>query len=122
MRSSMNAPLTPLLYKPPSYRPGAFSCAPPAGAGGRALLCRVAVETPHAASSIAFHRPSNLREIEPSHATQPLHGNLLLAIGTLDGFWAHAEFRRQFLYREQLLLHAQSFLSVQLSTALTIPV
>jgi hypothetical protein len=69
-----------------------------------------------------FLRPSDFREIEPRYATQPLHGHLLIAIGPLDGFWAQAEFRRQFLHREQLLLHAQSFLSVRLSTALTIPV
>src|SRR5437870_4833365 len=95
IRSSMNAPLTPLLYKPPSYRTGAFLlCAPPALAGGRALRCRSAVETTHAASSVACHCPSDLREIKPSHAAQPLHGDFLLAIGPLDRLRAHAEFRR----------------------------
>ena len=37
--------------------------------------------------------------------------------GSLDGLRAHAEFRRQFLHRQRILLHAQSFLMVRLSTA-----
>ena len=68
-------------------------------------------------SRLPFHRSSDLREIKQRHAAQPLHGDLLFAIGPLDRLRAHAEFRRRFLHREQILLHAQSFLSVRRSTA-----
>ena len=90
-------------------------------AGSRALRCRVAIETMHEASSIACHRPSNFCEIEPSQAAQPLHWDLLLAIGPLEGPRSHAELRRLFLRRERLLVHAQYFRMVRLSTALTMP-
>ena len=78
-------------------------------AAGRALPRRFVIETEHAASSIACHRPLDLREAEPRCATEPLHGDLPFAIRPLDRLLTHAEFRRQFLDREQLLLHAPSF-------------
>jgi len=50
------------------------------------LLCaplfRFTVKMTHAASSVTFHCPSDFREIESSHATQPLHGDLLMRIPT----------------------------------------
>ena len=41
------------------------------------------VETEHAAWPIALHCSSDLREIEPSHVTEPLHRDLPFAIGLL---------------------------------------
>ena len=96
-------------YAPALPNRGDLMSAPPVGARGRALHRRDTVETTHATMRIVFHRATHLCEIEPCHAAQPFHRNFFLAIGPLDRLQAHAQFRRRFLHREQLLLHARSF-------------
>jgi len=69
-------------------------------------LRTVVIQTKHTTLAIAFHRESDLVEIEPCHPTQPLHWNLPLAVGPLIRLHAHPQFRGQLLYpSHSLFIH-----------------